>query len=98
MSNPKLTDDCWWHEFGVHPDTGNIDIADREGDVAQNVPADQAKAIIKAHNDVINRIADRYVGGNKPERITIVEAPGDRCGGSKVLPGGELCPGCRACS
>ncbi len=31
-------------------------------------------------------------------KIIIVEAPGDRCGGSRVLLDGERCPGCRACA
>jgi hypothetical protein len=32
--------------------------------------------------------------------IEVVPAPGDRCGGSKLLAneGGRRCPGCRACA
>ncbi len=35
--------------------------------------------------------------GEQREEIRIVEAPGDRCGGSRVLPNDQVCPGCRAC-
>lgn len=100
MSWPKLTDDCLWFEWGVHPVSGHVDIGDRDGDVATGVPPALAEQIIKAHNDVINRISDRYVEWNKPvvqERITIVEAPGDLCGGTGNH-NGASCPGCRACS
>ena len=196
MSNPKLTDDCWWHEFGVNPDTGRWDIADNQGDIASGVDPGLAERIIKAHNAVIERIADRYIEWITPttelemltayweglgpnaraallrqaqllsdgsvagdfddardmlqetlrefedaanyastkeltystqalthlalagvcmakhldglrdkrptDRITVVEAPGDMCGGTRALPTSGLavhpCPGCRACS
>lgn len=31
-----------WMEFGIHPATGNIDIADVNGDIIPNVPVEQA--------------------------------------------------------
>jgi hypothetical protein len=35
----------------------------------------------------------------RPANVVVVhEAPGDLCGGSRLLEDGSKCPGCRACS
>lgn len=42
-----------WCQFGIHPTTGNVDIADPEGDIFTNVPKEKAEQILAARDAFI---------------------------------------------
>jgi len=49
-----------WFVFGVHPTTGLGDVSDGQGDVLEQVTAEQADRVITAHNTVIDDLERRW--------------------------------------
>lgn len=46
-----------WVDFGKHPN-GDVDIVDTDGRDVATLPATLAEAVIKAHNDALDRADD----------------------------------------
>ena len=45
-----------WFVFGVHPETGYVDVSDRDTDVVTHVSPEEAEKLIKERDRVIDTI------------------------------------------
>jgi hypothetical protein len=47
-----------WMIFGIHPETGNVDISDGDQDIITNVPKDRADKILEVRNMFVNTMLE----------------------------------------